>query len=147
MKNFVVKEDTPNVEEYNALRESLGLRTIEENLAKIGLRHTLYAISFYHNKKLVAMGRVVGDMGIIFYLQDVIVHPNYQNMGVGTKIIKKLLGYIEGFAPNGEEIMVGLMSIKGKEAFYEKHGFFRRPQGDYGNGMSLLLNAKTGQKS
>lgn len=140
MKNFEIKEESPKAFEYNNLRNSLGLRVIDDNLARIGLRHSLYTVCFYHENKLIAMGRVVGDMGIIFYLQDIVVHPDYQNMGIGSQIIKNCLDYIEGFSKNGEEIMVGLMSIHGKEAFYEKHGFVRRPSGNYGNGMSMLLN-------
>lgn len=139
MKEFVMIEDTPNVEDYNKLRALMNWRTIDPNLAKIGLRHTLYAVSFYLDDTLVAMGRVVGDMGIIFYLQDVIVHPDYQNLGLGSKVINKLLDYIKSFGANDEEIMVGLMSAIGKEPFYEKHGFVRRPSANYGNGMSLLI--------
>lgn len=139
MNNFQMVEETPIVEKYNELRVLGTLRPIDVNLAKIGLRHSLYAVSFYHEDTLVAMGRVVGDMGIIFYLQDVIVHPNYQNMGLGTKVISNLLNYIKGFKPENGEIMVGLMSSMGKESFYEKHGFFRRPNNNYGNGMSLII--------
>jgi len=139
MNNFQMVEETPVVEKYNELRVLGTLRPIDVNLAKIGLRHSLYAVSFYHGDTLVAMGRVVGDMGIIFYLQDVIVHPNYQNMGLGTKVISNLLNYIKGFKPENGEIMVGLMSSMGKESFYEKHGFFRRPNNNYGNGMSLII--------
>ena len=139
MNKFEMVEETPVVEKYNELRVLGTLRPIDRNLAKIGLRHSLYAVSFYHEDTLVAMGRVVGDMGIIFYLQDVIVHPNYQNMGLGTKVISNLLNYIKGFKPENGEIMVGLMSSMGKESFYEKHGFFRRPNNNYGNGMSLII--------
>lgn len=139
MKEFKMVERSPEVKEYNDLRVLANLRRIDSNLAKIGLRHSLYALSFYHEDTLIAMGRVVGDMGIIFYLQDVIVHPQYQNMGLGTKLINKLLAYIKSFKGESGEIMVGLMSSLGKESFYEKHGFFRRPNDNYGNGMTLII--------
>ncbi len=143
MEEFSIVEKCPDVDNYNQLRKIVGWRSINENMAEIGLEKSLYGISFYHNNLLVAMGRIVGDMGIIFYLQDVIVHPDYQKKGLGKKIIDNLLNYIKNYCPK-EEVMIALMSACGKEEFYEKHGFVKRPSfgHDYGHGMSLLLNKK-----
>lgn len=143
MEKFVMVNKPPKAKEYNELRATVGWRIINEDLAKIGLRHSLYAITFYHNDTLVAMGRVVGDMGIIFYLQDVIVHPDYQNKGLGNKVITNLLDYIKGFKFGEEGVMIGLMSACGKEEFYEKYGFVKRPADNYGHGMSLLLTSNS----
>ena len=80
MENFEIVEKAPHVDDYLKIREKVGLRFIDKNLAKQGLRHSLFAVSIYNGEELVAMGRVVGDMGIAFYLQDVIVLGEYQNI-------------------------------------------------------------------
>ena len=59
--------------------------------------------------------------------------PEYQRMGIGQMILERVMIYIRENACNGA--VVGLMSAKGKEAFYEKFGFWKRPNENCGHGM------------
>lgn len=139
MEKLEVEEKIPDVEDYLKLREKVGLRLIDKNLAKQGLRHSLFSLCVYDGKELVAMGRVVGDMGIAFYLQDVLVLGNYQNLGLGTKIVKKLENFVKTFATEESEVYLGLMATKGKEKFYGKLGFYERPNCEFGHGMTKKI--------
>lgn len=47
--------------------------------------------------------------------------------------MKRIMDYIDKKACNGA--VVGLMSAKGKEKFYEKFGFWMRPNNHFGSGM------------
>jgi predicted N-acetyltransferase YhbS len=79
------------------------------------------------------MARVIGDSGLYFYIQDVIVLPKYQKMGIGIMLMKKVMNYLEtNIIPH---TVVGLMASKGKEPFYEKFGFAKRPSERRGHGM------------
>ncbi|MDH6366012.1 MULTISPECIES: GNAT family N-acetyltransferase [unclassified Breznakia] len=40
------------------------------------------------DKKLIAAIRVVGDGISIIYIQDLLVHPDYQRQGLATKLLK-----------------------------------------------------------
>ena len=142
MENFEIVEKAPHVDDYLKIREKVGLRFIDKNLAKQGLRHSLFAVSVYNGEELVAMGRVVGDMGIAFYLQDVIVLGEYQNKGLGTKIVKRLEKYVEGFRIENTEIFLGLMATKGKEEFYETLGFYERPNCEFGQKKTKKIFSK-----
>ena len=51
-----------------------------------------------------------------------------------------LMAYIEKVAMSACNTMVGLMSAKGKERFYEKFGFQKRPNEFQGNGMILRIS-------
>lgn len=139
MENLEIKETIPDVEDYLKLREKVGLRIIDKNLAKQGLRHSLFSLCVYDNDELVAMGRVVGDMGIAFYLQDILVLGTHQNLGLGTKIVQKLEKFVSGFANGDSEVYLGLMATKGKERFYEKLGFYERPNCEFGHGMTKKI--------
>lgn len=86
------------------------------------------------------MGRIIGDGARIFYIQDVVIHPDYQRIGIGTQIMEKLLNYIENLPFSSHNIMIGLMSAKGKEGFYERFGFRKRPNDYQGNGMMLSIS-------
>lgn len=58
------------------------------------------------------MARIVGDHGLVFYIQDLIVNPEYQNKGIGTQLLEKVMKYIERNANYNS--VIGLMSAKGK---------------------------------
>lgn len=68
------------------------------------------------------MSRVISD-GIYFLIVDVIVVPKYQGQGIGTEMMQRLIQYIDKKNPIGSRPSIQLLSIAGKESFYEKHGF------------------------
>ncbi|MCR5796586.1 MAG: GNAT family N-acetyltransferase, partial [Eubacterium sp.] len=83
---------------------------------------------------------VVGDGGYVYFICDVIVHPDYQSQGLGRMIIENVLKWLRSqLEEEGDTIMVNLMSAYGKEEFYGKLGFSRRPFGNHGAGMSQWL--------
>jgi ribosomal protein S18 acetylase RimI-like enzyme len=71
----------------------------------------------------------------VFYIQDIIVRPEYQGLGLGTTIMQSVMAFIEKHAVPGT--FIGLMSAKGKEGFYHRLGFTERPSEDVGAGMEL----------
>jgi ribosomal protein S18 acetylase RimI-like enzyme len=82
------------------------------------------------------MARVIGDGGLAFYIQDVVVLPEYQQQGIGTLLMDKVMEYIRAHAQHNS--VIGLMAAVGKEAFYEKYGFTIRPNTKLGAGMTLF---------
>lgn len=58
-----------------------------------------------------------------WYLQEIIVLPEYQGQGVGKSIVNRLLEYIRSTALPGTCVEIGLTAVKGKEPFYEGFGF------------------------
>jgi len=127
-----------SVEDYMNLREIVGWGN-PENIEAIerGLKNTLYSICIEVEEQIIGYGRVVGDGGFTFYIQDIIVLPSYQRLGLGNKIMAELMEYITSTYPPGSS--VGLMSAKGKEDFYKKFGFVERPNEGYGAGMIQYL--------
>ena len=73
--------------------------------------------------EVIGMGRLVGDGVMYWYLQEIIVQPEYQGKGIGTAIVNKLLEYITEHTEKGEFTSVGLTAAEGKEGFYERFGF------------------------
>ena len=82
------------------------------------------------------MGRLVGDGAMYWYLQEIVVLPEYQGKGIGKSIVNRLIEYIKSTAILGTIIDVGLTAVKGKEPFYEKFGFSIRATG-MGNLMEI----------
>lgn len=45
----------------------------------------------FEGEKLLGIICVIGDKYTIIYIQDIIVDPEYQRKGIGTKLVKEIL--------------------------------------------------------
>lgn len=133
MLDYHLTERMPTVREFFSLRTSVGWDLLEEQAVKEGLEHSLYGVCAFAGDELAGAARVIGDGYTCFYIQDVIVKPEFQRMGIGLAMMGKVMQYISEQASSGA--IVGLMAAKGKEAFYEKFGFWKRPNEHFGCGM------------
>ncbi|GAB5451024.1 MAG: GNAT family N-acetyltransferase [Halioglobus sp.] len=113
--------DLPAPQEYCALRVAAGLSPRTEQAAERGLPNTLYATLLRDADRLVAMGRVVGDGGCNFEIVDVAVHPDYQRLGLGTRIMAAISSYLERNAP--ASAYISLIADHYSPALYRKFGF------------------------
>ena len=123
MKNYMVKYDTLTPEEFITLWTSVwgDGPTIEQT--RLAMEHTLFRVSVYDQDKVIAMARMIGDMGLNFYIKDVVVRPEYQHQGIGRLLIQELKKYINDHGIKGTEIFVELCAMPDKVLFYEKYGF------------------------
>jgi len=131
--------------DYLRLRESTGWGTQPDvQQVEAGLKNTLLSVTAVQNEKVIGMGRLVGDLFMICYIQEVVVLPEYQGKGVGKAIIEKLLAYISDNAMPNTDVTAGLFAAKGKESLYEKFGFIIRPHttGNEGAGMLMTVHSK-----
>ncbi|MGB6082721.1 GNAT family N-acetyltransferase [Moheibacter sp.] len=135
---IIFLEMAPSGEDYNSLRNSVGWEMIEGEGVGLALKSSLYVLSVMKDSHIIGMGRVLGDGKLVFYIQDLIVLPEFQNRKIGYLLMEKLMNYIKENAVDGA--FVGLMSAKGKERFYEKFGFLIRPNDFLGSGMTRLIH-------
>lgn len=132
------RENTLRYEDYCSLRASVDWLNFSEEQTKRALSNSLYTVTAVEENRTVAMGRLVGD-GMYYTIVDIVVHPDRQHNGIGTKIMSMLLEHIEKETPAGGRSSVQLISEKGKEAFYEKLGFKLIPHEYCGSGMRKII--------
>lgn len=130
-----IKTNEISLEEYLGIRKAVNWKRLSDTQARKVISNSLYMVGAYHEDRLVGMGRIVGDGAVICYVQDLIVLPEYQKKGVGSAILNKLIDFVKNIGENDTEIMLCLMCAKGREYFYEKHGFIARPTDSLGPGM------------
>ncbi len=75
------------------------------------------------NDELVGMGRVISDGESDAYIQDVTVKTTCRKKGIGTQIVKRLVGRIEA---DGLK-WIGLIAERNTHEFYERIGFKKMP--------------------
>lgn len=114
----------PTLDEYKALRSAVGWWPTEDGPTQAALNRALFSVVVLQDDKVIGIGRVGGDGGLYYYLQDVMVEPAHQGQGIGKQIVRRLLGWINQTAPKGA--FIGLMAAKGLRAFYEEFGFAAR---------------------
>lgn len=138
---LVFIEDNKDVNTYLELREQVGWIRLDVVQAQMALDNSIKIITAYDGDKPVGMGRIVGDGAVISYIQDLIVIPQYQSNHVGSRILDKLIEYVKGITAPGTQMMLCLMCAKGREIFYEKHGFIARPTEKLGPGMIQYIKS------
>ena len=124
MGTYQLVERDPTVQEYQRLRRAVGWGDMTDEGVAAGLPNALFSIVLELDGEAVGCGRIVGDGGLYFYLQDIIVLPEHQGRGQGATIMDEVMAYLERTCRPGA--FVALMAAVGAETFYERYGFRRR---------------------
>ncbi len=117
---------SPTVAEYQSIRLTTGWDMLSDEAVQQALDRSLYSVCLLHHNEVIGCGRVVGDGGLYFYVQDVIVLPEYQSNGGGKLLMDAIMHYLHTHAPT--HAFIGLMAAQGVAAFYEPYGFKPRPE-------------------
>lgn len=120
---YELADNALTAEDFVRLKVATGFMDRPLEQADKAIKNGLFNVSVVYEGKVIGMGRLVGDGAIYWYLQEIIVLPEYQGQGIGRAIVERLLEHIKSEALPGTGVQVGLTAVKGKEAFYEKLGF------------------------
>ena len=118
-----------SAEDFVRLKVAAGFKERPLPQVEKALKNGLFNVSAICDGQVVGMGRLVGDGAMYWYLQEIVVLPEYQGKGIGKSIVNRLLEHIRSAAMPGTIIDIGLTAVKGKEPFYEKFGFLVRSTG------------------
>ncbi len=117
-----LREQLPDKEDYFLLFNTTGwnkdYKASAGDLERAN-QNSWLVVSAYDGNKLVGFGRVVTDFVLHAMIFDLIVLPDYQGRGIGTKILSRLVNKClkQGIRD------IQLFCAKGKKVFYEKNGF------------------------
>ncbi|WP_435155203.1 GNAT family N-acetyltransferase [Haladaptatus sp. DFWS20] len=118
--SYEVRDELPTVEEFIALREAANMSSRSVDAVEQGLPNTVFGVVVVdESEEVVGMARIIGDGGSVYHLCDMAVHPNHQLQGLGSRMMERLMEYLEENAPEGA--YVNLMADV--EGFYEQFGF------------------------
>ena len=101
------------------LRESVGWNRME-NEYKNPLLTSFYHITVYEKNELIGYIDCVSNGVTDAYIQDLIVHPNYQKKGVDTELMNQMITYLK----EKRIYMISVVYEESLKPFYEKFGFY-----------------------
>ena len=93
MDGIIIKEYTQyNEAELLGLYQSVGWGTYfnQPEQLKQAFESSLYILGAFSQKKLLGLLRAVGDGVSVVLIQDILVQPEYQRQGIGTRLIARL---------------------------------------------------------
>ncbi|WP_312117425.1 GNAT family N-acetyltransferase [Brevibacillus reuszeri] len=124
--SFEIIDRTPTLDEFHQLCVSVGWeKMMNFKIIKDSLENSLYSVVVLSESKIIGMGRIIGDGYVYFYLQVIVVLPEFQRMGIGTMIMDKLMSYLKKNAP--DQAFIGLFSSNDAKILYEKYDFKQYP--------------------
>lgn len=56
-----------------------------------GIQNSLCLIGAFKGNRIIGLIRIIGDGCTIIYVQDLLVHPEYQYQGIGQELMRKIL--------------------------------------------------------
>ena len=135
MNRYKIEKRSIRPDEYQKLRQTTDWSSVSKEQVAEALKNDLFSVCIMHESSIVGMGRVIGDDGLYYYIQDVIVIPSHQGNGLGRLIMETVENYLQKVALKGS--FIGLMAAHGTEDFYRKFGYKPRPAGRPGMAKSI----------
>jgi acetyltransferase, GNAT family len=126
-----ISYDLPNGSDYINLRINSGMGS-KKSIEKVetAIKNSLFIISLYDDKKLIGMGRIIGDNGISYAVTDIMVDKEYQGKGYGKLIMKEIDNY---FSENtDEDCYIILIANLPADNLYSKFSFEYLPNSKCG---------------
>ncbi|MEA2008427.1 MAG: GNAT family N-acetyltransferase [Chloroflexota bacterium] len=79
------------LELYNSVGWSAYTRGQARDKLPKAICHSTYVVSAWAGRRLAGLARGLSDEVSIFYLQDILVHPDFQRQGIGRKLLANCL--------------------------------------------------------
>ncbi len=92
------------------------------------LRNSHTVVTAWDGERLVGLGNAISDGYLVVYYPYLLIHPEYQGKGMGSKIVKKLQNKYKNF--HQELLLADAEAVE----FYKKCGFTKT-----GNCQSLWI--------
>ncbi|WP_298402465.1 GNAT family N-acetyltransferase [Janthinobacterium sp.] len=118
---YTIRLAIPAIATYQLLRVAAGLSAKSTEAAAKGLPNSLFAVQVLLGDEVVGMGRIIGDGGCFFQVVDIAVLPAHQGKGLGKRIMREIMQFIETDVP--PSAYVSLIADGQAQDLYAQFGF------------------------
>lgn len=118
---YTIRLAIPAIATYQLLRVAAGMSAKSTAAAAKGLPNSLFAVQVLLGDEVVGMGRIIGDGGCFFQVTDIAVLPAHQGEGLGKRIMREIMQFIETDVP--QSAYVSLIADGQAQELYAQFGF------------------------
>ncbi|MEG0881126.1 MAG: GNAT family N-acetyltransferase [Janthinobacterium sp.] len=118
---YTIRLAIPAIATYQHLRVAAGMSAKSMEAAARGLPNSLFAVQVLLGDEVVGMGRIIGDGGCFFQVTDIAVLPAHQGKGLGKRIMREIMQFIETEVP--PSAYVSLIADGQAQDLYAQFGF------------------------
>ena len=124
--NFSISKDI-DIKQLEELYNDVGWSAYTQDLEvlKQAILQSLDVITVWNDDKVVGLIRAIGDGLTIVYIQDILVLNAYQNKGIASELLQRILNKYK----NVRQKVLLTEEASGVRYFYEKNGFESCDQG------------------
>jgi len=118
----IIYKNTITVDEYNAIRKSMGWRRIHPEQAKKNIAGNILIMTAYDEWKAVAMAGLNWNGGS-FASMSLLLNPQYLNQGIEKELTSRIFDFLHSKLKPGFGVQVDIYVRSGQERLYENLGF------------------------
>jgi GNAT superfamily N-acetyltransferase len=118
-----IRDGFPESSQLSTLCESVGWQPSTISTMETQRLNALLGVvaEDTETKQIIACAFLLGDHKTIYYIKDVIVHPDWQGSGVGTSMMEYIMEWLQ--VNGNESATIGLFTGDHLAPFYKKFGF------------------------
>lgn len=124
MNKIIIKDDIkPRIDELISLYEDVKwiAYTNDVKQLKNAIDNSLKVWTAWDADRLVGLARVVGDDYTIIYIQDILILEDYQNQGIGSKLLKLILEQYKSI----RQVVLMTENTEKTISFYQNNGMVK----------------------
>ena len=110
--------ETVSAKALSDLRESVGWNRMEDEYNN-PLMTSYYHIAAYEADNLIGYIDSVSNGVTDAYIQDLMVHPDYQGNGIGTELMNRMIAFLK----SKHIFMISVIFEDSLRSFYSRFGF------------------------
>jgi GNAT superfamily N-acetyltransferase len=110
----------PSTDEYLDLRRSVGWKVPDAAEAGPALERSAAGVCAVEHGMVIGMGRVVGDGAFYLFVVDLVVRPEHQRRGLGSRLLNALEAEAARISATGTLALVADPDVA---PFYERLGY------------------------
>ncbi len=121
--DIIFNHDVPTPEQYNSLRvrSGMSMHAHDPERVKRAFAGSSFIVSAWLDDELIGFGRIVGDNGICYNVNDIMVDKKYQRQGIADRIMTELDAYLDRECD--EYSFVALLAKIPADHIYHRHRF------------------------
>ena len=125
--------------DYLRLRAAAGWKPISPKQAENAVNRCFFSVCVRDEDRVIGMLRLLWNGDYCAYITDVIVEEAWRGRGIATEMMRLAEERLRAKMEEGFTVKLFLMAAPGRESFYERFGFARRPNEHAGAAMDRWI--------